>query len=599
MLNRRTMLAAGTALAALPAAAQKKPARGHKGAAEPVPTGTPAATPLGPIDTAARYAAVVDFNTGATLLDKDADVQMPPSSMTKLMTAYIVYGMLKLGRLTLTQELPVSEKAWRMQGSKMFVPFPGSVKVEDLIRGMIIQSGNDACIVLAEAIAGSEEQFVEQMNAKAAELGLTNTHFGTCTGWPDPTQHMSARDIASLSAHIIRDYPQYYHYDRETSFKYNGIEQQNRNSLVQKGIADGLKTGHTDAGGFGLVASADRNGRRVIVVVNGCTSMHQRAEEAERLLEWSYREFENVTLFTGRRHRGTGEGLARQRTDGAPGGRARPGDHHAAAMAQHGQDRGAIRRPHRRPRQPRRHGRQADRQREGRPRHAGAAAGGCRRDARQPAWAGRRRARPLHARNLTALFITLEGGEGAGKSTQAKLLAAWLTERGRDVVLTREPGGSPGAEILRGLLLSGEHDWSADAETLLHFAARAEHAARTIRPALQAGRVVVCDRFYDSTMAYQGYGQGADRVRIATLIAMLGLVPDRTIMLDIAEDEAQRRMAARGLPPDRYDRLGPGFHARVAAGFRAIAAAEPDRCKMIAADGDPASVQSAIRAAIP
>jgi D-alanyl-D-alanine carboxypeptidase (penicillin-binding protein 5/6) len=299
MLNRRSMLVAGTALAALPAAAPAPARRAKRGApAEAAPTGAPAATALGPIDTAAKYAIVMDFNTGATLLDKEADTQMPPSSMTKLMTAYIVYGMLKIGRLQLNQELPVSEKAWRMQGSKMFVPNGGSVRVEDLIRGMIIQSGNDACIVLAEAIAGSEEQFVEQMNAKAAEIGLTNTHFGNCTGWPDATQHMSVRDIAILSSHIIRDYPEYYHYDRETTFKYNGIEQQNRNSLVQKGLADGLKTGHTEAGGYGLVASADRGGRRVIIVINGCTSMHQRAEEGERLLEWAFREFENVTLFS-------------------------------------------------------------------------------------------------------------------------------------------------------------------------------------------------------------------------------------------------------------------------------------------------------------
>ena len=255
-------------------------------------------TPIGPIDTAAKYAFVMDYNTGASLLDKEADVQQPPSSMTKLMTAYLVYGMLKIGRLKLDQELPVSDKAWRMQGSKMFVPQGGSVKVEDLIRGMIIQSGNDACIVLAEAIAGSEEQFADLMNAKAAELGLTNTHFANCTGWPDATQHMSCRDIATLAAHIIRDFPEYYHYDRETTFKYNGIEQQNRNSLVQKGLADGLKTGHTEAGGYGLVGSADRGGRRVILVVNGLTSMHQRAEESERLLEWSFREFDDVTLFT-------------------------------------------------------------------------------------------------------------------------------------------------------------------------------------------------------------------------------------------------------------------------------------------------------------
>ena len=299
-LSRRILLGSTAALAATPVLAQRRPARAAHGkaAADPVPTGSPANTPLGPIDTAAKYAFIMDYNTGASLLDKDADVPQPPSSMTKLMTAYIVYGMLKIGRLKLDQELPVSDKAWRMQGSKMFVPQGGSVKVEDLIRGLIIDSGNDACIVLAEAIAGSEEQFVDLMNAKAKELGMTNTNYANCTGWPDATQHMSCRDISTVAAHIIKEYPEYYHYDKETTFKYNGIEQQNRNSLVQKGLADGLKTGHTDAGGYGLVGSADRGGRRVIVVVNGLTSMHARAEESEKLLEWSFREFENVTLFT-------------------------------------------------------------------------------------------------------------------------------------------------------------------------------------------------------------------------------------------------------------------------------------------------------------
>ena len=154
------------------------------------------------------------------------------------------------------------------------------------------------------------------------------------------------------------------------------------------------------------------------------------------------------------------------------------------------------------------------------------------------------------------------------------------------MLLTREPGGAPGAETLRGLLLSGRHDWSAQAEMLLHFAARAEHVARTIRPALQAGMTVVCDRFYDSTMAYQGYGQGADRAQIAAQIGLLGIVPDLTLVLDVPEDVAVARTAARGLAPDRYDRLGPGFHARVAAGFRAIADAEPERCRLIDASGD-------------
>ncbi len=173
-------------------------------------------------------------------------------------------------------------------------------------------------------------------------------------------------------------------------------------------------------------------------------------------------------------------------------------------------------------------------------------------------------------------------------------MASWLTEQGQPALLTREPGGSPGAEILRGLLLSGDHDWSPEAETLLHFASRAEHVARTIRPALEAGTVVVCDRFYDSTMAYQGYGQGADRDRIAALTGLLGIVPDLTLVLDVSEAVAAERMAARGRAADRYDRLGPGFHARVAAGFRAIAATEP-RCRLVNADGSEDAVFAAMR----
>lgn len=302
MLNRRALLA-GAALAVPlavhdPALAQRKPARSRGAPAAPASTGSPATTPIGALDTAAKWAYIMDFNSGASLLDKDADATMPPSSMTKLMTMYIVYGLLKSGRLTLNQELPVSERAWKMQGSKMFVPVGGQVRVEDLIRGVVVDSGNDACIVFAEAIAGSEEQFVELMNQKAKEIGLTNTFYKNCTGWPDPDQHMSCRDIATIARRVIAEYPEYYHYDGERSFKYGGIEQENRNPLVQKGLADGLKTGHTDAGGFGVVGSALRGNRRVIVVINGLTSMHARREESERLLEWSFREFENVTLFT-------------------------------------------------------------------------------------------------------------------------------------------------------------------------------------------------------------------------------------------------------------------------------------------------------------
>ena len=179
----------------------------------------------------------------------------------------------------------------------MFVQIGATVKVEDLIRGVIVQSGNDATIVLAEAIAGSEEQFAELMNKTAQQLGLTHSIFKNCTGWPDPEQRMSARDIATLAGRIIRDFPEYYHYDSEKSFRYNGIEQGNRNPMVQKGTADGLKTGHTDAGGYGLVASSKRNGRRVILVLNGMSSMHERAEESDRLMDWAFFNFEDVTLF--------------------------------------------------------------------------------------------------------------------------------------------------------------------------------------------------------------------------------------------------------------------------------------------------------------
>ena len=191
-------------------------------------------------------------------------------------------------------------------------------------------------------------------------------------------------------------------------------------------------------------------------------------------------------------------------------------------------------------------------------------------------------------------FITLEGGEGAGKSTQARLLAGRLRAAGRDVVQTREPGGAPGAEVIRGLLLSGEVDWSLPAETLLHVAARAEHVERTIRPALARGAWVVCDRFHDSTMVYQGHGQGGDRAAIATLGRMLGIVPDLTLVLDVPVDVSIARMRARGAAADRYERLGTAFFARVRQGFLDVAAAEAGRCVVVDASGDVDAVAAAV-----
>jgi dTMP kinase len=197
-----------------------------------------------------------------------------------------------------------------------------------------------------------------------------------------------------------------------------------------------------------------------------------------------------------------------------------------------------------------------------------------------------------------ARFITLEGGEGGGKSTQARLLAAALAASGLPVLLTREPGGAPGAEHLRGLLLGGTIDWSAPAETLLHFAARAEHVERTIRPALAAGIWVVCDRFADSTMVYQGWGQGADRAAIATLAGLLGLRPDLTLVLDVTVDTTLERLARRGAAADRYERLGADFFATIRAGFRAVAEAEPGRCAVIDGAPDAATVAADILATV-
>ena len=250
------------------------------------------------IETQAREAFLVDFDTGVVLLDKNADQLMPPSSMSKLMTAYMVFERLKDNRLSLDDELTVSEKAWRMGGSKMFVEVGNQVRVEDLLRGVIVQSGNDACIVLAEGLAGSEEAFADQMTEKARELGMTQSTFRNSTGWPDPNHLMTARELAILSKRIILDHPDYYHYYAEKEFTWHEIRQGNRNPLLYRNIgADGLKTGHTEDAGYGLTASAVQNERRLILVVNGLPSMQARADESDRLLSWGFREFDNYALF--------------------------------------------------------------------------------------------------------------------------------------------------------------------------------------------------------------------------------------------------------------------------------------------------------------
>ncbi len=259
--------------------------------------------PARAIETAASHALILDAETGAVLLEKNADVLMPPASMSKLMTLLMVYERLRNGSLSLNDTFPVSENAWKKGGAKsggstMFLnPFE-KVRVEDLIRGIAIQSGNDACIVLAEGLSGSEEAFARAMTARAREMGLRSSTFRNSTGLPDPQHLTTAHDLALLAKHIIQNYPEYYHYDSEKYFTYNGIRQGNRNPLIYRDLgADGLKTGHTDESGYGLTASAVRNGRRLIMVLNGLPTLKARAAESETLIEWGFREFDNFALL--------------------------------------------------------------------------------------------------------------------------------------------------------------------------------------------------------------------------------------------------------------------------------------------------------------
>lgn len=252
------------------------------------------------IETLAKQAIVVDVETDTVLLNKNAFEPMYPASMTKMMTAHVVFDYLKSGKLQKEDVFPVSEKAWRMGGSKMFVHVDTHVKIDDLLKGIVIQSGNDACVVVAEGIAGSEEQFADLMNRYAKELGMNKTHFKNATGWPDPEHVTSPYDLYLLAKDTIINHPDYYPYYAMGEFTYSGIRQPNRNLLLNRGIGvDGLKTGHTEDAGYGITVSGvnPEDGRRIIVVVNGMDSEKARADESERLLMFAYRSFENKTLW--------------------------------------------------------------------------------------------------------------------------------------------------------------------------------------------------------------------------------------------------------------------------------------------------------------
>lgn len=241
---------------------------------------------------------LIDYDSGEVLAERNSDERIEPASITKIMTAYVVYSALKSGAISTEDEVLVSEKAWRTYGSRMFIEVGKRVKVADLLRGMIVQSGNDASVALAEHVAGTEEAFANMMNAQAQGLGMTATHYVNATGLPDEDHHTSARDIAALTRALIRDFPDYYKLYSEREYTYNGITQYNRNKLLWRDDSvDGVKTGHTESSGYSLVASAEREGMRLISVVLGTDSESARAKYSDALLSYGFRFFETHKLY--------------------------------------------------------------------------------------------------------------------------------------------------------------------------------------------------------------------------------------------------------------------------------------------------------------
>ena len=249
-------------------------------------------------DTSAKQAFLIDFDTNQVLFEKNADVLMPPASMSKIMTAYLAFEEIKSGRLKLEDKILISENAWRKGGSKMFVKVNDEVAVSDILRGIIVQSGNDAAIALAEHLQGSEAAFADKMTKKARDLGLSKAKFKNATGWPDEEHRITARELGLLAKLTIMNFPDLYPIYAEKSFTFNNIKQGNRNPLLYDGSgSDGLKTGRTRAAGYGLTASVSKAGRRLVMVLNGMNSSRERKREARKLIEWGFREFDNYKIF--------------------------------------------------------------------------------------------------------------------------------------------------------------------------------------------------------------------------------------------------------------------------------------------------------------
>lgn len=261
------------------------------------------ATQAQTFDTKAKQAFMVDQETGTVLYTKDPDKLFPPASLAKLMTMEVVFHAIKTGKLSLDDEFRVSENAWRTGGapsrtSTMFAELNSSIRLEDLIQGVIVQSANDGCIIIAEGMAGSEEGFAQLMNERAREIGLTQSIFKNSTGLPADGQFVTARELVLLAAHLWREYPEFYRLYSQRDFTWNKILQRNRNPLLAMNVgADGLKTGYTEESGYAIVGSADRDGRRIFLAMSGMESDSQRADEARRLLDWGMRAFDKLQIF--------------------------------------------------------------------------------------------------------------------------------------------------------------------------------------------------------------------------------------------------------------------------------------------------------------
>ena len=250
------------------------------------------------IESIAKTALLIDLSTGEVLLDKNSEERTYPSSMTKIMTALMAFEKIKDGTLSMDQEFLISKKAWKMGGSKMFIEVDKKVKVSDLLLGVVVQSGNDASIAIAEGISGSEETFAIEMNNLAKRIGLTNTNFVNSSGWPNDNHYTTAKDLAKIAEYTLNEHPELYEMYAITEFTYSGIKQDNRNPLLYSfDGADGFKTGHTQAAGYGLVGSAKRGDRRLLLVLNGLETSRSRAQESLRLMDWGFNNFQLVDFY--------------------------------------------------------------------------------------------------------------------------------------------------------------------------------------------------------------------------------------------------------------------------------------------------------------